>query len=179
MRSEWTLSEAALVLGEPQHKLIYLCEKEIIIPDLGQATGRGSSRRFSGRNLLEFALALNLGKLMIHTQVIGAIIRVLRTFEKRVAKEMPDFSLFPGLVGNSAPELRVVIRNGQKLFFTLGKLGAFSKAFGGIDFHKLVEGKAVRVNALRGRTPADDEKEDRSRVILDITRIAKELKSKL
>ncbi len=57
---EWTLTEAARLLEVPQHRLIYLCEKEVVQPDLNDATGRGSSRRFSRRNILEFAVALRL-----------------------------------------------------------------------------------------------------------------------
>ena len=47
MKSEWSLSEAARLLGQPQHKLIYLCEKGVIIPDLGDA--RSGSAVNTGR----------------------------------------------------------------------------------------------------------------------------------
>jgi hypothetical protein len=57
---QWTLTEAAGLLREPQHRLIYLCEKGVVRPDYEDAKGRGSSRRFSARNLLEFAVALRL-----------------------------------------------------------------------------------------------------------------------
>jgi len=55
-----SLTEIARLLGEPQHRLIYLCEKGVVVPGHGDASGRGSSRRFSRRNLLEFAVALRL-----------------------------------------------------------------------------------------------------------------------
>jgi hypothetical protein len=64
-RVEWTLSEAARMLGEPQHRLICLCEMGRIQPDLQDAEGRGSSRRFSARNLLEFGVAVRLRALEI------------------------------------------------------------------------------------------------------------------
>ena len=87
-RREWSLSEAARLLHEPQHRLIYLCEKGVIVPDLGEAEGRGSSRRFSSRNLLEFALALRLRELTIPVGTVAAIVHVLRRFEKTVAEHL-------------------------------------------------------------------------------------------
>src|SRR3989304_6104061 len=90
---EWTLTEAARLLGEPQHRLIYLCEKGVVRPDFQDAKGRGSSRRFSDRNLLEFAVALRLRDLEIGVSFIGAILYVLRAFEGSVAKRFRDFRL--------------------------------------------------------------------------------------
>ena len=79
---EWTLTEAARILGKPQHRLIYLCEKGVVQPDVQDAEGRGSSRRFSARNLLEFAVALRLRDLEIAASFVGAVIHVLRAFER-------------------------------------------------------------------------------------------------
>ena len=46
---DWTPTEAARLLEEPQHRLIYLCEKGVVEPDLQDAEGRGSSRGVAGR----------------------------------------------------------------------------------------------------------------------------------
>jgi hypothetical protein len=67
----WTLTQTARLLGEPQHRLIYLCEKGVVVPDFQDAEGRGSSRRFSDRNLLEFAIALRLRELEIGVAFAG------------------------------------------------------------------------------------------------------------
>ena len=88
---EWTLTEAARSLGEPQHRLIYLCEKGVVQPDLEEAKGRGSSRRFSARNLLEFAVALHLRELELPASIIGAVTYTLRAFERKVQAQMPTF----------------------------------------------------------------------------------------
>jgi DNA-binding transcriptional MerR regulator len=74
MRSEWFLSETARLLGQSQHRLIHLCEKGVIVPDLGEAGGQGSSRRFSARNLLEFEVALKLRELTVPVSSIVAIL---------------------------------------------------------------------------------------------------------
>lgn len=49
------LSEIARRLDVPQHKLLHLCEKGVVIPEIHDAAGRGSSRVFSADNFLEFA----------------------------------------------------------------------------------------------------------------------------
>src|SRR5688572_10677927 len=110
----WTLTQAPRVLGEPQHRLIYLWEKGVIEPDFQDAKGRGSSRRFSARNLLEFAIALRLRELDIGVTFVGAVIHVLRAFERRVSKQVRDFKLPDGLRGPQSPDLRVVIADGGR-----------------------------------------------------------------
>jgi DNA-binding transcriptional MerR regulator len=133
IRDVWTLTQAARLLGEPQHRLIYLCEKGVVVPDFQDAEGRGSSRRFSARNLLEFAIALRLRKLDIGVAFVGAVVHVLRAFERSVGKELRGFKLPDSLREPKAPDLRVVIADGARLFFTLAAPGSPARVFGGID----------------------------------------------
>jgi DNA-binding transcriptional MerR regulator len=137
-RGEWTLSEAARLLGEPQHRLIYLCEKGVIQPDLQDAEGRGSSRRFSARNLLEFGVALRLRALGIPAAVSGAVLYVLRGFEKAIEKELPGFSLPNSLLASKAPELKVVIGDDQRLYFSVSTGKSASRTYGGIQLDDLL-----------------------------------------
>lgn len=46
-KKEWTLTQIANLLNRPQCKLIYSCEKGVIVTDEVEAKGRGNSRRFS------------------------------------------------------------------------------------------------------------------------------------
>ena len=147
-KSEWTLSQAARILKTSQHRLIYLCEKKIILPDHGGAAGRGSSRRFSSRNILEFAVALKLRDLTIPVAPIGAILYVLRAFEKVVGKQISGFSLSRSLCEKDAPELRIIISDGKRLYLSLGQRNKKPKLYGGVNFTRLLMGK-LRV------TPAD------------------------
>jgi DNA-binding transcriptional MerR regulator len=57
----FTLSEIARRLDVPQHKLIHLCEKGVVVPEIHDAAGRGSSRVFSANNFLELAVAVHCG----------------------------------------------------------------------------------------------------------------------
>ena len=78
-------------LDTPQHVLIHLCEKGVIIPDFADTDGRGRFRQFSRRNLLEFAIALHIRKFQIPVMATKAIINVLRKFEEKVRDKADNF----------------------------------------------------------------------------------------
>ena len=127
----WTLPQIARILSEPQHRLIYLCEKRVVVPDLADASGRGSSRRFSSRNLLEFAVALRLRTLGLPATFIAAILYTLRAFERRVASEIPGFEIVEALRAQNGIDLRAIVRDGDRLYFLLRQPGQGARLFGG------------------------------------------------
>jgi DNA-binding transcriptional MerR regulator len=186
MKSEWSLSEAARLLGQPQHRLIYLCEKGVIVPDLGEARGRGSSRRFSSRNLLEFEVALRLRELTVPVSSIAAVLYALRGFEAKVARESPGFRLPDGLRSGRAPDLRVMLTDQGRLYFSLGPERGGRKIYGGLDFGRLAASRRTRrrsrvagggssslaLPALAGVRLAERVK---ARVEVSVTRIARDL----
>jgi len=149
---EWTLTEAARSLGEPQHRLIYLCEKGVVQPDLEDAKGRGSSRRFSTRNLLEFAVALRLRELELPASLIGAVTFTLRAFERKVQDRIRTFRLPESLRGPAAPDLRVLISDGR-LYLALGMGKDVPKMYGGIELRRFASGK-VSIGDLQRALPA-------------------------
>ena len=186
---EWTLTETARLLGEPQHRLIYFCEKGVVRPDVEDARGRGSSRRFSGRNVLEFAVALRLRDLELPATVVGAVIYVLRAFERSMRKQIPDFLLPDSLRDQGAPDLRVVIGDGRWLYFTLRARGSALKVYGGLDLGKLGSSRknmsAVERELSRPQQPESSgtseefggpEGSSHARVEVSITRIARDLR---
>src|ERR1700734_4138958 len=89
----YALAEVEKRLNVEQHRLIHLCEKEVVIPDFEDTKGRGTMRRFSERNLFEFALALELRRFSLPVAYIVPIMKILRTFEGYAAKEIKVFSL--------------------------------------------------------------------------------------
>ncbi|MCH7747412.1 MAG: hypothetical protein IH939_04870 [Acidobacteria bacterium] len=150
----WTLSEVARLVGQPQHRLIHLCEKGVVRADFEEARGRGSSRRFSRRNLLHFAVALKLRELMVPVAPIGAVVHVLGAFEKVLAREMPGFKLPESLAESGTPELRVIITDRRILFFALHPKRGAPRVFGGIDLDALVaEGSVVTGRVSRRLKP--------------------------
>lgn len=185
MRAEWSLSDAARLLRQTQHRLIYLCEKRVIVPDHADASGRGSSRRFSARNLLEFEMALRLRELTVPVGSIAAILYALRAFEARVRQQIPGFSLPDGLRTGQAPDLRIVVTDEGRLYFSLGRGTARPKLYGGIDFGRLATSRRTRRRS-RARTggpslelpafPAGRSAEmAKARVEVSVTRIARDL----
>jgi hypothetical protein len=185
---QWTLTEAARLLEEPKHRLIYLCEKQVVLPDVQDAVGRGSSRRFSPRNLLEFAVALRLREADIPAATVALVIHVLRAFEASVRKTAPGFHLPESLRVAKAPDFRAVISDGDKLYFTLRKGASTPKIYGGLDLSALspskakssaVERELARANRPSRRIPPSEfghpEGSKHTRVEISITRIACDL----
>ena len=179
--TEWTLTEAAQLLGEPQHRLIYLCEKGVVAPDVQDAEGRGSSRRFSARNLLEFGVALRLRALGIPAAVSGAVVYVLRGFEKAIAKKMPGFSLPGSLIAANAPELSAIIGDDERLYFKLGSGKSGTKTYGGVPLEGLLEsGTDAGHQRKRLRGVGNEAKEGvlRAKAEVSVTGIAQDLRLK-
>jgi len=146
---QWTLTEAAKLLGEPQHRLIYLCEKGVIRPDFQDAEGRGSSRRFSARNLLEFAVALRLREFEIQVSLIAAVIHVLRAFDDSMRKKIKAFQLPDSVRIGKAPDLRAIISDEQCLYFSLRMGSAPAKVFGGVALGDLERMEAAGFSSRR------------------------------
>ena len=137
--AELTLSEISKRLNVSQHRLIYLCESHVVHPDIEGPDGRGSSRRFSARNLLEFAIALKLKDLTLPVAAIAAIVYVLRKFEVLVAQDNPEFRLPDSLSSKTAPDLRIIIRDGRFIYFALIDHIGHAKLYGGLDLLPLAQ----------------------------------------
>lgn len=91
--NEFALSEVENVFNAPQHVLIHLCEKKVVIPDIRQTEGRGKFRRFSVKNVFEFAVALELKKYQIPLVLIKALLLVLSATYKKVESEVSTQSI--------------------------------------------------------------------------------------
>jgi DNA-binding transcriptional MerR regulator len=128
----FTLADVARRFEVPQHRLIHLCEKDIVVPDVHDAAGRGSSRVFSARNVLELAVALRVRDLMLPLTVAGAIVHVLRALEQKLQEDVPHFSLVASLRGANPLDLRAIVSDGRSIYFSLGKAGDEPKLFGGV-----------------------------------------------
>jgi DNA-binding transcriptional MerR regulator len=151
----FTLAEIAGRLDVPQHRLIHLCEKQVVIPDVQDAGGRGSSRIFSARNFLELAVALRLRDMLLPVSAAGAIVHVIRAMEDRLHDELPGFSLVTSLTADKAPDLRVIISDGRLIFFALGPAGKNPKLFGGVSIED-VSGNASVAGAQLQPVEAQD-----------------------
>jgi DNA-binding transcriptional MerR regulator len=182
----WSLAEAAQLLNETQHRLIYLCEKGVVLPEFGDAHGRGSSRRFSERNLLEFAVAIKLRDLMLPVAVISAIVYTLRAFSNALRTSIPDFDLVKSLREPSAPDVLVIIADGHRLFFWVGD-GPKGNLYGGVPFRILLTSAKPKLEGLRSQLAkrAAEKRENGfgqpegsrfARIELNVTHVARDLR---
>jgi hypothetical protein len=182
--AEWTLAQVSRLLHEPQHRLIYLCEKGAVAPDLGDARGRGSSRVFSERNILEFALVLRLRKLELPVTVVAAVVRVLRRFADVVRTSEPGFDIVTSLRGPNAVDLRILVKDGEQLFFLLAASTGPAKLFGPVDFRKFGARRPPpvprRIHELSPQTPQSGfggpEGSKEARIEVSVTEVAKGLR---
>lgn len=135
----FTLSDLARRLEVPQHLLIHLCEKGVVVPEVREAQGRGSSRVFSSRNFLQLAIALQLRAAMLPVAAVAAVLRLVGAFEAHMARRVSDFALPESLRDEGAPDVRVIVSDGSTIYFSLGSETGASKIFGGIPLSQ-VEG---------------------------------------
>jgi len=180
--SSLTLTQAARVLGVPQHRLIHLCEQNVVMPEVRDARGRGSSRTFSRRNLFEFAVALEMRRSALPLSLARTVLGVLRSFESEVRRQIADFVLPDSLMAARGPRVLIVILNGTRLYFVLQGAAAASAVFGGIDVSVVKGGRSVaRSKAKLGALPPIDTKREfataRTRTEINLSQIARDLKN--
>ncbi len=174
----FTLSEIAHRLDVPQHRLIHLCEKEIVIPDVHDAAGRGSSRVFSERNVLELAVAVRVRDLMLPLRFAGAIVHVLRALEQKLQEDVPHFSLVTSLRERNPLDLRAIVSDSRSIYFSLGKTGEELKLFGGVPVESSGGGPAqieLRKVSRAGTTFGGPESSQFARMELSVTAVAQAL----
>ena len=114
-----TLGQIQEALDTPQHVLIHLCEKEVIMPDFSDTDGRGKARLFSQANLIEFAVALQIRKFQIPVMATKAIMKVLKKFSEYVRRKKKGFSLVNLVKDKPHPQFIIYIDNGEDFIFSL------------------------------------------------------------
>ncbi len=150
--SPYTLSDLARRLETPQHRLIHLCEKGVIVPEVSDAAGRGSSRSFSPMNYLEFAVALRLRDTFVPVSELRGIIHVLREFSHQLERRLGGKSLLQELRKPNSPEIRIILSDGSRLFFSLGQTGTAARLFGGVAIDQLESSDGTSTTATKTAT---------------------------
>ena len=168
----YALAEIQGKLGVEQHRLIHLCEKGVIIPDYEDASGRGTMRRFSERNLFEFALALELRRFLLPVAYIAPIIRILEAFEGYAAKKIEVFSLPESLQEKPSIGLKIIISEGKHLYFAF-KQKRETSYLGSLDLSKKQGPHGL--NGIHS-TSADPTLTAISRFEVDLNKIAASIK---
>lgn len=127
-----TLKEVQLRLRTPQYVLIHLCEKGVIEPDFEDTTGRGKRRKFSQRNLFEFAVALAMRRFEIPVPLTAFVIRLLRSFARATKKLVPQFEL-PGFLLEKGIQLSLHFYDGSYLIFSARGRGLHQPVLLGVN----------------------------------------------
>lgn len=132
-KGELLVTETLKFLDDPQHRLIYLCEKGVVVSDGGDAIGGGSSRRFSSRNMFELSIALTLAENHLPAKVTTNFLYAVRSFETHV-KQSIEYCRIPGTsVEQKSPEVIGIVTNGSSLHFSIGLSGKLKNIFGGVE----------------------------------------------
>ena len=80
-----TTPEVAELLGVEPHRVIYLCEKGVVKPEV-DAAGRGSVRRFNDDDVFMCALALELQRWGVESRLLRAVSGCFSGFSAVVSK---------------------------------------------------------------------------------------------
>ena len=180
---EWTLSEIAKLLQQPQHRLIYLCEKGVVTPEFADAHGRGSSRRFSARNIFEISVALCLSDFHFPASISANFLYAIRSFELIVERSIDDFSLPHALMKEHSPEIVGIITNGSVFSFAIGTPGKPKKVYGGINIGETILSKKSVIDSADPKNLGYSKRKDEiisnhtnlARFEINLTRIAQTL----
>jgi hypothetical protein len=175
----YTLTQLAAALDEPQHRLLHLCKKRVVVPALGEAHGRGSSRQFSSRNAFEFAVALELRALGVPVLLVAGWVRALAAFALSLDSRRPALNIPDDLVDRAAPRLAIVLIDDDRLLLTIGDPSDHEDA---LDVPTPSKCNTKRVPHPR-RIPRSDARRlmDGARTLLqlDLTKVAQRLASRL
>ena len=173
----FNLTAIARALGVPQHRLIHLCQEGVIVPDHGDAQGRGSRRGFSRRNVFELAVAVEMRRLEVPVSFVRAVIEVLRVFESELGKSIRGFALPESLRTQGAPRVSLLIVDGERLLFRV-RADDRETLLAGITIPRPnVRGRARAHRALGRLRPArsDAAAHARTRTEVDLTQIARDI----
>jgi len=178
-----SITQAARALGVAPHRLIHLCERKVVTPEVRDARGRGTSRQFSRRNLFELAVALEMRRLELPVSFVRAVLRVLRAFEAELHSRQRDFALPDVLLRKGAPEVRLLILDGERLYFRARQMSSAEVVLGGVNIrHPQARGRARKHETVGRLLPAQAREalsEAHTRTEVDLSRIARDLQARL
>jgi len=122
-------------------------------------------------------------RLEVPVSFVQAVLRVLRSFETEVQSAQADFVLPESLFADGAPRLKLLILDGERLYFMLTKRNDPSLVFGGVNVrHPRARGRARKHQGI-GRLQQAEVQEAfaaaRTRTEVDLSQIARDLEDRL
>ncbi|MCE8429786.1 MAG: MerR family transcriptional regulator [Candidatus Methanoperedens sp.] len=116
MKTEFTKKEAAEVLGITPRTIHFYTDQGLIIPEKANPIGRGTTRKYSRRNLIEFLLVRELAKNGLSLDKIKNVMTELRgrydanflnpdgAWEKKQNRDLVKLIIYDA--GNEKPLIR-------------------------------------------------------------------------
>lgn len=133
------MKEVVKRLGVKKDALVYLCTKNVIVPDVEDPPkGRGHVRRFSEFNMFEFAVALELKDYNIKIGYISIIMRMFRKLFQELASMKDGIGWSRFKTDRTLPLLSMVIMDAEYMYFRIHN-DKGDKLVPGVNFTKLRE----------------------------------------
>ena len=85
-----TRKQVAELLDIPAQTIAFYANKKMVIPEIANPKGRGTTRKYSKKNLVEFILIKLLGGLGVHLTEVGIILAALRDSDSGDALKLND-----------------------------------------------------------------------------------------
>ena len=123
-------------------------------------------------------MALRVRDLMLPLTVAGAIVHVLRGLEETLQEDVPHFSLVASLRTTNPLDLRAIVSDGERIYFSLGKANEDPKLFGGVALEPteaVLQQVKVRESAETAGGFGGPEGSQFARMELSVTAIAQAL----
>ena len=118
-QQQWTTTQAARLLKQPTHRIIYLFDNHVVERPEHEPRGRGSSRLLSSRNLLELAVATTMWRLNVPTGTSRKLLDALRGWEQRMTAE--DFALPRSVEEDGGPTVRLILDQNGAVYVAIGR----------------------------------------------------------
>src|SRR5262249_24936832 len=114
---------------------------------------------------------------------VQAVLKVLRSFEHEAKVLLGNFALPDSLLAPNAPQLSLIILDGERLFFSLARAGKSPRVFGGGNIrHRRKRGPAghhPNTGQLRSEQAEQALNGGRTKTQIDLSRIARDLGDRL
>jgi DNA-binding transcriptional MerR regulator len=125
MKSSFTKKQVAEAIGISLRTIQFYTDEGLLIPEIANPSGRGTSRKYSRKNLVEFLIIKELAKYGLSLGKIKAIMEKARSSKvanlwdpdgKWAAKNKRDRLIIYGL---GSEELKIRMEDGDRILLTM------------------------------------------------------------
>lgn len=125
MKHEWTKTEVANLLGISPRTVHFYTDEKLLTPGISNPTGKGTTRKYSATNLVEFAVIAELAKCGLALAEIKSVMSVGKILPSKGPHPWnpeaiaPDGRYFIVLYNSHEPDGTLVLTATKRDVFTL------------------------------------------------------------